>query len=109
MTDSYITDITDFLDENGDIEIEFGVGQRFAEYLTSIISMVSHPPPLPIEFNVKCRRKPKRKPCKGILQGGTDPVTDMILWWCPECLESGYISNWQGTMWDLSDAMGINH
>ena len=109
MADSYMTDITDFLDENGDIAIESGAGQRFAEYLTSIISMVSHPPPFPNEFHVECRRKPSRKPCKGIIQGDTDPATDMILWWCPECLESGYIMNWQGTLWDLSDAMGINH
>ena len=109
MTDPYMTDTTDFLDDNGEIATESGVGLRFAVFLTSIVSMVSHPLPLPIEFKVKCRRKPKRKPCKGTIQGDTSPETGMILWWCLVCLERGYIINWKGTLWDLSDAMGINH
>ena len=43
---TYMTDITHFLDEEGYIVPESGPGLRFAEYLTSIISMISHPPPL---------------------------------------------------------------
>ena len=109
MADSYMTDITDFLDENGEIAIESGAGLGFAVFLTSIISMVSHPQPAPDEFNVKCRCRPKRKPCKGIIQGDINPEIDMILWWCPECLESGYIMNWQDTLWDLSEADGAVH
>ena len=62
MTYTFITDITHYLDENGEITIESGPGLRFAEYLTSIISMISHPPPLPEEFKVICRRKPNKKP-----------------------------------------------
>ncbi len=109
MAETYITDITHYLDEEGYIGIESGPGLRFAEYLTSIISMISHPPPLPDEFKVKCRRRPNRKPCKGIIEGDTDPDTDAIIWWCPECLENGFISNWHDTMWDLSDAWQTHH
>jgi hypothetical protein len=109
VTDTYVTDISHFLDEEGYIIPESGTALRFAEYLTSIISMISHPPPLPEEFKVKCRRRPNRKPCKGIIEGDTDPDTDVIIWWCPECLENGFISNWQDTIWDLSDAWQTHH
>jgi hypothetical protein len=37
MAATYMTDITDFLDEYGDIAVESGPDLRFAEYLTSII------------------------------------------------------------------------
>ena len=109
MTKTSITDLTHYLDEDGEIAIVSGAGLRFVEYLTSIISMISHPQPVPDEFNVKCRCKPKRIPCTGILMGGTDPNTDVIIWWCPVCHENGFISNWQGTLWDLSDADGAVH
>lgn len=109
MAATYITDITHFLDDEGYIVPESGPGLRFAEYLTSIISMISHPPPLPEEFKVKCRRRPHRKPCNGIIEGDEDPETGALVWWCPECLDNGTISNWQGTIWDLSDAWGVAH
>ena len=109
MAETYITDITHYLDDEGEIAIESGAGLRFAEYLTYIISMMSHPPPVPDEFKVKCRCRPKRKPCKGMIVGGTDPATGVIIWWCTECRVNGFISNWQGTMWDMSDAVGAVH
>lgn len=28
---------------------------------------------------------------------------DAIVWSCPRCNAEGRISNWQGTLWDLSD------
>lgn len=109
MAETYITDITHYLDEEGEVVVESAAGQRFVEYLTSVISMISHPPPVPEEFRIKCRCRPKRKPCKGIIQGGIDPDTDVIIWWCPECHANGFISNWQETIWDLSDAAGAVH
>lgn len=109
MAKTYITDITHYLDEEGEIAIEFCAGLRFAEYLISIISMISHPQPVPEEFKVRCRCRPMRKLCKGTIMGGTDPNTGVIIWWCPECHENGFISNWQGTIWDLSDAVGAVH
>jgi hypothetical protein len=35
---------------------------------------------------------------------GFDPEGYMIMWWCPVCYDCGYISNWQGSMWDLGNA-----
>jgi hypothetical protein len=31
---------------------------------------------------------------------------DTIVWHCPRCRTEGRISNWQGTLWDLSDRPG---
>lgn len=109
MADTYVTDMTHYLDEYGDMAIESGAGLRFAEYLASIISMISHPPPVPAEFIVKCRRRPHRKPCKGIIEGNIAPDAGVMIWWCPECHDTGFINNWKDTIWDLSDAWGTHH
>ena len=50
-----MTDITHYLDEDGEIAIESGAGLRFAHYLTSIISVISHPQPVPEGFNTDFR------------------------------------------------------
>ena len=109
MANTWVTDITDFLDEEGYIVPESGPALRIAEYFVSIISMISHPAPVPVSLDVACRRRPNRKPCKGHIKGDIGPDTGVIVWWCPECRDSGFISNWQGTMWDLSDAGEIDH
>ena len=101
--------MTHFLNEEGYIVLESGPGLKFTEFLTAIISMISHPPPLPEEFKVRCRRRPQRKPCNGIIKGEEDPETEDLIWWCPECGDNGTISNWQDTIWDLSDAWGAVH
>jgi hypothetical protein len=99
-----ITDISHFLNEDGDLSLDYGPARNLAEHLTAIIAMVSHPSPTPIEFAVFCRRRPNRIQCKGQIEGGIDPDTGTIIWWCPECADTGFISNWQDTFWDLSYA-----
>ena len=109
MADTWITDITHYLDDLGCMVPESGPVRRFAEYLVSIISMTSHPAPVPVSLDVRCRRRPNRKPCNGYIGGTLDPEADMIIWWCPECGDHGSISNWQGTLWDLSGAGELAH
>jgi rubredoxin len=31
---------------------------------------------------------------------GGDSLDDEISWYCPECMHSGVIRNWQGTKWN---------
>lgn len=109
MPDTWVTDITHFLDEEGDIAGESAPAIRFAEYLVSIISLISHPKPVPVELSVSCRRRPHRKPCKGQIEGHIAPYTEDIVWWCPLCGDSGFITNWKGTIWDLSEAGNTPH
>lgn len=103
--DTWITDLTHFLDEEGRIAPTKGPARRLAEFFASIVAMGSHPEPIaPPEYRVRCRRRPGRKPCAGLIEVDLDPVTEDVEWWCPICGDNGYIQNWKGTMWDLTDA-----
>jgi hypothetical protein len=106
MKDACITDLTRFLDETGDIVSEPVQVKALAEYFTAIVLIGSYPEPeYPAAFIVKCRRRPKRKPCHGEIFGFIIPETDQIMWMCPKCNDRGLIINWRGTMWDLSSAV----
>ena len=105
MPETWITDITHFLDEKGEIVSEPSQARKFGEYMAAIIVMASYPDPeFPPEYRVKCRRRPDRKPCLAEIVGFLDPETDDIIWMCPTCGDRGFISNWQGTIWDMRDA-----
>jgi hypothetical protein len=73
MADTWITDISHFLDEEGEIVPGPPRVRKLAEYLTSIIVMASD-----------------------------------IVWMCPVCGDHGLISNWRGTIWDMSGAEGVH-
>lgn len=108
MPDTWFTDITHFLDESGELITEPLAAAKMAEYFAAIIVMASeieYPP----EHQVYCRRKPKRKPCLEKISGYISPETDEIVWKCPKCEDWGAISNWQGTIWDMSDAGETAH
>lgn len=104
MGDTWITDLTHFLDETGQIAPESGPDRRLAEHITAIVAMASLPEiVIPPEYKVKCRRRPGRKPCAGFIDADIDPETDEIVWWCDKCDDNGYIQNWKDSMWDLSN------
>jgi hypothetical protein len=110
MADSWIIDLSHFIDEDGDIISEPAKVKALADYFTAIVFIASYPEPeYPAEYIVKCRRRPKRKPCLGEIFGFIIPETDDILWMCPKCHDRGFISNWRGTMWDLSDSRATAH
>jgi hypothetical protein len=110
MPFTWITDLSDFLDEAGDIISQPSKAKTLAEYYSSIVFMVSYPDPeYPAEYSVKCRKRPNRKPCLGKIFGFINPEADDILWMCPKCYERGLISNWRGSMWDLSDSGDVAH
>ena len=104
MAGSWVTDTTHLLDEHGNFAPDSGPALRCAKFLASIISLVTHPAPVPVSFDVPCRRRPNRKPCRGFIGGDSDPDIDAIVWWCPVCADHGFISNWQDTLWDMSGA-----
>jgi len=105
MGDTWIVSLEHMLDEDGNIAAPKGPARRLAEHITAIVAMASRPELIPLsEYQVRCRRRPGRKPCPGIIEAEFDPDDRRIIWWCPVCDDCGYISNWQGSMWDLSDA-----
>ena len=101
----HLTDLSDYLDEAGDIVSEPTQSKALAEFYTDIVFMTSYPDlEYPSEYNVKCHCRPKHKPCHGKIAGYINRETDYIVWMCPRCIDRGLISNWRGSMWDLSDS-----
>ncbi len=109
MPGTWVTDIAHFLDEGGEVISEPPQARKLAEYLVAIIVMASFPEPeYPPEYRVRCRRRPNRKPCLEEIVGFVDPETDDIVWMCPVCGDHGLISNWRGTIWDMSNAEEVH-
>jgi len=110
MADTWMTDITHFLDEDGEMITEPVQAKVLGEYFASIVLMASFPDPdFPPEYSVYCRRRPKRKPCLEKIAGWVEPDSDDIYWICPKCQDKGRISNWRGTIWDMSDFVDVVH
>ena len=98
---TFVVDLRHWLTEDGAIASMPRPAQRLAEYMGMIVADATG-------FlseqcsgeGVKCRCRPVRKPCSGIIETDFEPETDRIVWWCPECGETGFIDNWKGTLWD---------
>lgn len=103
MADTWITDLTHFL-ENGRPARELpGPALRLVEYLEKIVAAVTGAEP-DDPLGVRCRRRPGRRPCPGEIEGYIDPQSNAIHWACLVCGDNGLISNWENTMWDLREA-----
>lgn len=104
MGDTWIADLTHFLDERGKVPAYSG-SKRIANHLGSIVTaLTGSPTETPRQVPVPCRRRPKRKACPGMILAGFEPGTPKILWGCPVCHDRGIIHNWQGTLWDRGGA-----
>lgn len=96
----YITDIRHFLDDKGTIGPRRGPARTMAEFHCAVVAYAPDfdDSGLPPATCFKCK--------KGKVEASIAP-DDTIDWACPRCRISGRISNWQGTLWDLSDRPGI--
>lgn len=92
----YISDITHFLDEEGNIPEEMPEkGKEFTEFLTTLIETSTREFPENINISdLDCS------------ECGSDILTEIydkkgdIHWFCPDCVNEGIITNWHGTKWD---------
>lgn len=102
MPNSYVIDLTHYLDEKGDLAEMPDPAKRLAVYFGSIVSWVSGFHGSEGELtNVVCRRSRSRPPCYGEVYARRT-AGDAILFRCSECGEEGTISGWRGTRWDRS-------
>jgi hypothetical protein len=103
----WITDITHFLREGRLHPGISGPARRLAEHLGSIIAAETGAPVDDLGPEVRCRRRPGRKPCIGVILHGRHP-DGRIVWECSECDDAGFIANWQCTIWDRTPTHGVH-
>lgn len=72
-------------------------------YATSVMAAI------PVESPPKCWRRPKRKPCEGILDIALGETSDQIHWECPVCGDEGVVTGWRGLIWDVSEGPKVIH
>jgi hypothetical protein len=110
MGDTWITDMTHFLDVlDPDADVPASA-RRFAEYMGRIVEEATvNPPLILLDTAIRCRRRPGRKPCPGHIRLICNDDVGEILWECTSCDDRGSISGWQGTPWDRSASLMAYH
>ena len=105
MPNTWIVDITHYLDERGAIIPAPAPARRLAEHFAAIVGSVTCDPCQAAKGSVvPCRRRPGRKPCPGRIRAAITLDDRMdIVWDCSSCGDNGVISNWHGTIWDCLD------
>jgi len=95
----YISDITDLIDDDGDISQEMLKAKReLASFLALIIDELTRSEE---SDTIRCFNKG----CQGFIRSeyiedDVEPDIDEIIWKCSECENEGKIIGWQGTKWD---------
>ena len=98
---AWITDLRHFLDEDGSMADMPSRVHPIAGFFASIVKSVTTRQSHVLRTGVRCRRRPKRRPCPGEIIAFIDE-RHSISWSCPVCKDSGVISGWEGTSWDWS-------
>ena len=93
----YITDATHFLDEKGAIGPQHGPGRVLADFMGSIIVAAT--------LQSAGQKQSACFKC-GASVKAAGPASGVIQWLCSGCGESGRITNWEGTLWDMTHAAG---
>ena len=98
MTGTYVTNITHYLDESGDIaDIASPEAKQLACFLVLIIDATSQNCSVVFDdTEIRCRSEG----CSASILSRFEPETEDIIWHCPICGHNGMIRNWQNTKWD---------
>ena len=94
----YITNLTHFLDETGNIPKQMPKKAReLASFFALVVDATTKNNPTTINSTkIRCFSKG----CHGIINTIIRHDTEEIHWHCPECNIEGVISEWQGSNWD---------
>jgi hypothetical protein len=96
-----VTDLRHFLDIADDAP---GPARKLAEYLGCVVrSSTAADAGTPSVSALKCRRRPRNRPCQGhVVVARAEPPAP-IEWRCSACSDEGIISGWEGSMFDLRE------
>ena len=104
---SYVTDLRHFLGDDGRLPehlpqpaLNLALHQgAIVEWMTAVIAE-------DVEVtNVACRRRPRRRRCRGRIVARFHPYSDAIEWRCPTCGDNGTIDGWAGSPWDRTEPL----
>jgi len=94
---TYVTDITHFLDENGELAQIPATARKLARFLTLLIEAATAAFPADDhDSHIRCRRTR----CTGSIRISLVSPEDEISWYCPVCEHNGVIHNWRETKWN---------
>lgn len=97
-----ISDLTHFLEPNGDVAKLPDEAQKLFEFLSAIVGEVSHDIEEPIiETELNCRKYSDPSYCSGQIDAWYNDDC-FIEWHCSDCNDNGVISNWRNSHWDNS-------
>ena len=98
MSGTYVTDITHYLDAEGELPEEMpGPARKLASFLVLLIDAVTQDLPAhDHDTHIRCRADG----CTGSIRASLASMNDEISWSCPDCGHNGVIRNWQGTKWN---------
>ena len=105
MVNTWFTKVTHFLSEDGELPADLpGPARNLAEFICSLVqSVTSHSFEALVPTGVRCRRRPKRKPCTGEVFAFLNEELGAIQWNCFTCGDNGFIYDWENTKWDMRD------
>ncbi len=104
MSNTYVTDITHYLDDNGELAEMPGEARRLASFLILLIDAATQVlPARNYDTRIRCRTDA----CTGSIRASVASKDGEIVWHCPKCGHNGVIRNWQGTKWDQAREGGL--
>jgi len=96
---TYVTDITHYLDEAGELAQLPRPARRLASFLSLLIEAATGEPSAgEHDSRIRCLAKD----CRGTIRTSLPPGQAEIFWRCQVCGHKGVIRNWNNTKWNQS-------
>ncbi len=102
MYGTMFTDMRHFLDEDGNpVDLNPQVDRLYRYFLDIIGGVITEPEGAVVRTGVKCRRRPGRRPCPGVIDAVWEYEDGgQVTWECPKCGDNGHISGIPDSLWD---------
>jgi hypothetical protein len=96
-SNTYVTDITHYLDESGELARSTPPARQLASFLTLLIEAATGAPLGEAhDSGIRCRASG----CRGTVRTSLAGDQDEISWHCQDCGQNGVIRNWHNTKWN---------